>query len=268
MRSISGKERSLIGMVHIGALPGTPRAPLVPDVDVLAERAAAEAMKLEQSGFHAVMIENMHDVPYLKGQVGAEVVAAMTVIGVAVTCAVDIPCGIQILAAANKEAIAVAMACGMRFVRAEGFVFAQVADEGMIDGCAGELLRYRKAIGAERVQVWADIRKKHCSHAITADVDIAGCARAAEFCGADAVIVTGPHTGEPAAEDDLCAVRNAVALPVVVGSGVTAENIPISLEHVDGVIVGTSIKEGCDWRRPVDPEKARALATVFHEAGP
>ncbi|MFM8785597.1 MAG: BtpA/SgcQ family protein, partial [Phycisphaerales bacterium] len=81
-------------------------------------------------------------------------------------------------------------------MRVENFVFSHVADEGlMIEACAGPLLRHRRAIGADRVRVFADIKKKHASHAVTADVDIAGCARAAEFFLADGVIVTGTETG-------------------------------------------------------------------------
>jgi membrane complex biogenesis BtpA family protein len=268
MHSISGNSRSLIGMVHAGALPGTPRASRHTDVSTLADRAAAEAKELERCGFDAVMIENMHDVPYLKGTAGPEIVASMAVIGRAVTAAVGIPCGVQILAAANKEAVAVAQACGMRFVRVEGFTFAHVADEGIIDGCAGELLRFRRAIGADGVLVLADIRKKHSSHAITVDVDIAGCAKAAEFCGADGVIVTGSHTGEPAAAADLQAARGAVGIPVLVGSGATPETVAACLRHADAVIVGTAIKEQGDWRCPVDPDRARRFAESFHQGIP
>src|SRR5437879_11621759 len=106
--------------------------------------------------------------------------------------------GVQVPAAANREALAVALACGADFVRGEGFVFAHVADEGLIESSAGDLLRYRRAIGAGEVRVFADIKKKHAAHALTADVDLVETAHAAEFFLADAVIVTGPSTGRPA----------------------------------------------------------------------
>ena len=89
------------------------------------------------------------------------------------------------------------IAVGAAFVRVEGFVFAHVADEGLIESDAGALLRYRRAIGAEGVRVFADVKKKHSAHAITADVDLAETAHAAEFFLADGVIVTGAATGEP-----------------------------------------------------------------------
>src|SRR6266704_5621754 len=105
-----------------------------------------------------------------------------------------LPCGVQVLAGANLEAMAVAHAAGLDFIRAEGYAFAHVADEGIIQSSAGELLRFRKKIGANRVQVWADVKKKHSAHAITADVGIAETAAAVEFMRGDAVIVTGVAT--------------------------------------------------------------------------
>ena len=162
------------------------------------ERAAAEARIYQEHGFHGLMIENMHDRPYLKGAVGPEIVAAMTAIGREVRRATTLPLGVQVLAGANLEAMAVAHACGAAFVRAEGFVFAHVADEGIIESSAGRLLRYRKAIGADAVRVFVDIKKKHSAHAITSDVDLVETAHAAEFFLADGLIVTGVATGRAA----------------------------------------------------------------------
>src|SRR6185295_16139764 len=153
--------------------------------------------------FGALMIENMHDRPYAKRAVGPEIVAAMTAVGRAVRAAVELPLGVQVLAGANREALAVAQACGAAFIRAEGFVFAHVADEGMIESGAAELLRYRRHIGAEHVRIFVDIKKKHAAHAITADVSIAETARAAEFFLADGVVVTGAATGETTDPDEV-----------------------------------------------------------------
>ena len=103
----------------------------------------------------------MHDVPYVKSKVGHEITAAMTAICQSVKDETRLPCGVQILSGANKEAIAVANAARLDFVRVEGFVFAHVADEGLMESCAGELLRYRKMIGADNILVFTDIKKKH-----------------------------------------------------------------------------------------------------------
>ena len=104
----------------------------------------------------------------------------------------------QILAGANEEALAVAAMCGAQFVRAEGFVFSHVADEGlMAEASAAKLLRFRRSIGAEHIHVVADVKKKHSAHAITSDVSIAETVHAAEFFRVDGVIITGTSTASP-----------------------------------------------------------------------
>lgn len=250
-------------MLHLPALPGSPTAGRGDDFGRLVEQVVAEAELYRTAGFTGLMIENMHDRPYLRGAVGPETVAAMTVFGRAVRQAVPLPLGVQVLAAANREALAVALACGAEFVRVEGFVFAHVADEGLIESDAGSLLRYRAAIGAAHVRIIADIKKKHSSHALTADVDIAETARAAEFALADGLIVTGAATGRQASPADVAEAAAAVALPVLVGSGVSAENIG-QYPAASGFIVGSAVKRAGDWRGPLDPARARAIADAFH----
>jgi membrane complex biogenesis BtpA family protein len=249
--------RALIGVVHVGALPGTPGAR--EGVDAIVERAAEEARLYHAHGFHGVAIENMHDRPYLKGAVGPEIVAAMTAVGREVRRAMPLPLGVQVLAGANLEAMAVAAACGAAFIRAEGFVFAHVADEGIIESSAGRLLRYRRAIGADGVRVFADIKKKHAAHALTADVDLLETAHAAELFLVDGVIVTGIATGRAAAPAEVRAVAKAVGVPTLVGSGITADNVG-EYAAADGYIVGSWLKKGGDWTEPLDPLRLGALA--------
>ena len=172
------------------------------------------------------------------------------------------PLGVQILAGANREAIAVAHASGADFVRVEGFVFAHVADEGFIQSCAGDLLRYRRQIGAERVLVFADIKKKHSAHAITADVSIAETAEAAAFFQADGVIVTGASTGLPASPDEVETVARDVPMPVLVGSGITPENLP-RFASAHGFIVGSSVKRGGRWDGPLERARVEAVALAY-----
>jgi membrane complex biogenesis BtpA family protein len=257
----SAERPSVIGMVHVGALPGTPYN--TQELQSIVHHAVAEAEVLEAGGLDAVMIENMHDRPYLRSQVGPEIVAGMTAVGVAVRQAVSIPLGVQILAGANRQALAVAQACGASFVRVEGFVYAHVADEGLIaQADAGDLLRYRRAIGAQDVAVWADVKKKHSSHAITADVDLAETARTAEFFGADAVVITGTATGQPTAPQDVSVARQAVRVPIAVGSGITAENLAQYWASADAFIVGSSLKRDGVWSNPCEPARVRRLVEV------
>ncbi len=247
--------KPIIAMIHLGALPGTPAAKQ--SLREIEKQAVREAKLFREAGVDGLLIENMHDTPYLRGQVGPEIVAAMAIVARAVKDAAALPCGIQILAAANREALAVAHAAGLDFIRAEAFAFAHVADEGIIESSAAELLRYRRAIGAERVQVWTDVKKKHSSHAITADVSIGETAHAVEFMRGDAVIVTGAVTGDAPKPDDARAVKRATHLPVLLGSGVTAANIKTFLPEADGFIVGSEFKAGGHWAGAVDAKRVR-----------
>lgn len=253
------KPRSLIGMIHLRALPGTPRGKL--PIDQIVKLAAAEARLLADAGFDALLIENMHDAPYVIGPHDPVIVSAMTTAALAVRdAAPQLPLGIQVLARGEREALAIALATGASFIRCENFVFSHVADEGLMgDAAAGSLLRYRRSIGAEGIAVYADIQKKHAAHAITADVPIAEHAHAAEFFGADGLIVTGIATGRAASTDDLRAVKAATALPVLVGSGVTAATVRDVLKLADAAVVGSAIKRGGQWQNGVDPKRAAAV---------
>jgi len=255
-----GAPRALIGVVHVRALPATPSSR--EDVGAIAKAAVAEARVYAEAGYHGVTIENTHDPPYLKREVGPAIVAAVTAVGREVRRAVALPLGVQVLAGANRAALAVAHACGASFVRAEGLVFAHVADEGLIESDAGALLRYRRAIGADDVRVFVDVKKKHSAHAITADLDVVETAEAAEFFLADGVIVTGTATGRPTDPAEVRAVAEAVSIPTLVGSGVTADNVE-AYAAADALIVGSSVKRGGRWSNPIDRARVRALARAF-----
>lgn len=256
-------EKSIIGMVHVQALPGTPKNKYA--LAEICDIAVAEAKKYEKAGLDAVMIENMHDVPYLKVAVGPEITAAMAVVAKAIRDAVKLPLGIQILAGANKEALAVAKAANFQFIRAEGFVFGHVADEGYMDSCAGELMRYRKAIGAENIAVFTDIKKKHSSHAITSDVAIDETAHAAEFFLSDGVIITGSSTSKAVNLHELKSLKDKIHIPVLIGSGITADNIYEYWEFASVFIVGSYFKEEGYWKNSISVDRLNCFMEKVKE---
>ncbi len=247
-------------MVHVAALPGTPANQL--SMNDIVSKALSDAKLLKQGGVDAIMIENMHDRPYMNRKVGPEVVAAMTMVATALRREIDLPIGIQILAGANREALAVALAAGLDFIRAEGFIFGHLADEGLMNSDAGELLRYRKQIGVEHIKIYTDIKKKHSSHALSADVSIAEMAKAAAFFLSDGVIVTGSSTGEKAAVPDLLEVQKAVKIPVLIGSGINAQNLPDYWNMADVFIVGSSLKFDGKWENDVDPARVKEFMSI------
>lgn len=253
MTSLFSSPKPVVGVIHVGALPGTPRG--TRSVAELVRSARGEAKVYRECGVDGIYIENMHDVPYLKGEVGPEIVAAMTAIGTEVKNECQLPVGIQILAGANIEAMAVAHAAGLDFIRAEGFAYAHVADEGIIEASAARLLRYRKMIGAQRVQVWSDVKKKHSAHAITADVSLGETAETVEFMGADCVIVTGNATGHAPKVADVQEAKSHCHLAVFLGSGISENNIEQFCKEADGFIVGSSFKVDGLWSNTIDPTR-------------
>jgi hypothetical protein len=186
----------------------------------------------------------------------------MTAIGREVRREVPLPLGVQVLAGANREALAVALACGAAFIRAEAFVFGHVADEGWLEASAGPLLRARRAMGADEIAIFADIKKKHAAHAATADVSLVETAEAAAFNLADGVVVTGVATGLEADPAEVAAVAVAVAVPVLVGSGLTPSNLE-RYRTAHGFIVGSSVKHDGLWSNPLDPTRVKAMAAAF-----
>ena len=261
MNSIFTNPKPIIAVIHVGALPGTPRN--TQTVSELVESARREGKLYRECGVDAVMIENMHDVPYLRGEVGPEIVASMTVVGAAVKSESQLPVGLQILAGANVEAMAVAHAAELNFIRAEGYAYAHVADEGLIQSSAAKLLRYRRMIGATKVQVWTDVKKKHSAHAITADVSLGETAETVEFMGADCVIVTGSATGHAPLITDVQEAKAHCHLPVILGSGITPDNVNEFYNYADGFIVGSYFKVDGHWGNVVDPARVTAFVKVI-----
>jgi len=252
------ENAELIGMVHALALPGAPAHRH--SMSEIRAHALEDARRLLAGGCDRLLIENMHDTPYVKGTVAPETVAAMALV-VSDVVALGAPVGIQLLAGANRQALGIAVAAGASFLRVEGFAFAHVADEGWMDACAGELLRARRALGSS-VTLHADIMKKHAAHAVTADLSLSDWAEAAAFCGADGVVVTGKHTGHPTDLQDVVSAKRA-GIPVWVGSGVTPANAGPLAEVAAALIVGSYLKEDGDWRRPVDEARVRAVALAM-----
>jgi uncharacterized protein len=153
------------------------------------------------------------------------------------------PIGVQMLEAANVTSLEIAAAADLDFIRVEAYVFAHVGGSGIINGSAGKILRRRKELETEHVKVFADVKKKHGSHSLTIDLDIKDEIMQAEFFLVDGVIVTSQFTGVNPDKKDLMKAKQATKLPVLIGSGMTAENIQEFLPLADGFIVGSYFRK-------------------------
>lgn len=260
--NIFQKGKVAIGVIHCPALPGAPRYDGVA-IDAVYDRAMADAEAYARGGIDGLIIENHGDIPFLRPEaIGPETVTAMAVITDRVRRQVGLPLGINVLANAPLPALAVAKAGGARFIRVNQWANAYVANEGLIEGDAARALRYRAAIRAEDVAIFADSHVKHGAHAIVADRSLAELTRDLEFFDADAIIATGQRTGDAADLGELEGIGRATELPVLVGSGVTPANVADILQRADGVIIGSSLKQGGVWWHPVEQARVASFMEI------
>lgn len=262
-----GRRGALIGMIHLRPLPGSPRFRPNEGVEATYEQALREGRMLQSAGFDGLIVENGWDVPFVPpDRVGHETSAAMAIALRLLRDELRIPIGVNCLANAVEASIAIAAAGGGAFVRANQWVNAYVANEGLLNGRAGEVTRYRRAIGADEVRIWADVLVKLGSHALTADRPLAEQARDLDWFDADAVIVTGRRLADPPIFDDVVEVRSATDLAVVIGSGVTPENLGQLLSVADAAIVGSALKDGGVWWGEMSVDAVQRIAAAREAA--
>jgi membrane complex biogenesis BtpA family protein len=251
-------EFTVAGMVHLPPLPGAPG--FDGDRDALRARALADAETLVAGGVDAVVVENFGDAPFYPASVPKHVVAEMTALVGAVTDAVDVPVGVNVLRNDAEAAVSVAAATAADFVRVNVHVGARVTDQGIVEGQAHETLRLRERLDAD-VDILADVDVKHS--APLADRDLADEARETLERGrGDALVVSGSGTGvetDHSALERVAPVCETLGAPLVVGSGVTPGTVAGYLDVADAVVVGTALKEGREPTNPVDEARVRAL---------
>lgn len=246
----------IIGVVHLKPLPGSPG--FEGDPDAVYSAAAQDAEALCIGGVDALIVENFGDTPFLPTAVEPHTVAIMTSVIQQLSKNVEIPIGVNVLRNDGMAALGIALATGASFVRVNVFIGATVTDQGIIEGRAHELLRYRGALQSE-TRILADVHVKHGRP--LAHGSIVDAAKDAWHRGhADGVIVTGSGTGVSTDQSELEKVRNAVPDAfLLAGSGVTLETAPKILRFSDAAIVGTSLKMGGDVHAPVDRERVVKL---------
>jgi membrane complex biogenesis BtpA family protein len=269
LKTLFASARPIIGVIHLHPLPGAPRY-VGDDLREVYAAAVRDAKTLAAGGVDGIIIENASDIPFRRPEnIGPETVAALTAACLEVRNAVDTPIGITCVANGVIPGLAVAKAVGARWVRANQWVNAYVANEGFLNGPAPEAMRYRAHIGAQDVFIFADVHVKFGAHAITADRSIAEQATDAEWFDADVLIASGTRTGSPTQPDEVTAVRDGTNLPVIVGSGLSPDQVPTLFQVADGAIIGQWLKKDGVWWNPVDPRRVdqlmAAVAAVIKE---
>ena len=253
--------KPIIGMLHAPPLPGSPRYGA--DWEAVIRAVLVDAETLVDAGFHALMLENFGDAPFFPRRVPAETVAAMTRLAAEVARRFDVPLGINVLRNDGESALAIAATVGAAFIRVNVLCGARVTDQGLIEGIAHDLLRLRRRLGADAVQVLADVDVKHSAPLATRPIE-----EAVEDTigrgGADAIIVSGTATGMPINRDHLDAARIAAGETMLyVGSGVTPLSLPELWPYADGFIVGTALKQDGVTTNAADSDRARELMAAY-----
>lgn len=252
---VFGEVKPLIAMIHLMALPGSPKARPIGEV---CSTARSEAETLAGLGFDALMVENYGDLPFLPDRVEEHTVVAMTLAVREITGSVRVPIGVNVLRNDPLSALAIAHLTGGRFIRVNVHTGVRNTDQGVIEGRAHETLRYRNHLGSKAL-ILADVAVKHSRSADGMSLEES--AREIAYRGlADALIVTGSATGSETSLDDVRAVRSAVPdHPVIIGSGARPENIADLLDLADGVIVGSSLRRDGTAGLPVDRARAERV---------
>lgn len=258
--------KQLVGVIHLPPLPGSPRSTL--SAAACAESAAADAQALAGAGYDAIIVENFGDAPFFAGAVPPITIAAMTVCALAVRAAApSVALGINVLRNDGAAALAVAAATGARFVRVNVLTGARVTDQGVIEGEAANLLRLRRALGAEEVAIWADVDVKHSSPLGTPRSIAQEVEDTTKRALAAAVLVTGEGTAKGVDVEKLAAVKQAAgSSPVLVASGATIATLAELGKHADGVIVGSALRGGGIPGGAVDPARAVEFAKAFRQS--
>ncbi len=247
--------RPLVGVVHLEPLPGSPRSRL--PVERILELARRDGAAWARGGATALLVENHGDAPFAKDDAGPAAIAALAVVAAELRRRIDLPLGVNVLRNDARGALAVAAAAGAGFIRVNVLTGAMETDQGIVEGRAHDVLRYRAALGA-RVEIWADVYVKHAAP-LRRGTPAQDAMDAAGRGGADVLLVTGEGTGRAADPARLAAVKRAVPrVPVYVASGMTPANAA-AFRLADGFVVGTWAKV----RGRVDARRVRELARAL-----
>ena len=251
-----------IGVIHLLPLPTSPR--WQGDLKAIISRAEQEATALAAGGMHGLIVENFFDAPFPKSQVDPVVVSAMTVVVQRLSQLVPLPIGVNVLRNDARSAIAIAACTGASFIRVNVLTGVMATDQGLIEGQAHDLLRYRRELGAD-VKIFADVLVKHAQPLGEPDVKTA-VQETIQRGLADGVILSGGMPGSPPSLADLTMAKAAAGeTPVLIGSGASLDNISQLIRAADGAIVSSSLKRKGDIQQPIDPIRARQFVTALSQ---
>lgn len=233
-----------------------------PGLTKFIEKAKKDLKALEAGGAHAALIENDGDSP-CKVYGEADVIVPMTIVAHELAKIAKIPLGVEVLLNDPKASLAIAKTAGLHFIRTDYFVDKMIRKEyGEFKIDPRGLMEYKKQIGAEAIQIFADIQVKYATM-IDQKKTISQSIKEAIKEGANGVIISGSITGEQPLVNDVKEAKQTAKgkIPVIIGSGFSQNNARELFDWADWAIVGTSIKTG----EHVDEKKVKRLIKVINK---
>lgn len=250
---VFGAKKPVIGMVHLGALPGAPLHDATAGLDGLVSAARSDLAALQAAGFDAVMFGNENDRPYEFAVDTASTATMAYVIG-CLRPEINVPFGVNVLWD-PMSTVALGAATGATFVR-EIFTGTYASDMGPWTPDAGQAMRYRDRLGRPDLAMLYNVSAEFADSLDRRP--LADRARSAVFSSIpDAVLVSGQITGEAARMEDLEAVKAVLPdTPVLANTGVKHATVSETLRIADGCVVGSALKVNGDTWKAVDPDRA------------
>jgi membrane complex biogenesis BtpA family protein len=260
--TLFGTKKPIIGMIHLRPLPGSPLYNNT-GLGTVIDEALEEATIQLENGINALNIENYNDMSYFPDAAPAETVASMAIVAHEIRKAFP-KAVLGICTLSDPVAgLAIAHSIKAQFIRATFFTEASVDVSGLVLRRPHEILRFRKFLDPS-IMIFADVHIKHSAPLAVRPIEES--AYDAAYFLADAVIVSGKHTGFPTNIEDVKKVRAVLPdFPILVGSGANKESIKELFRYASGAIVGTSLKRDGKSENPVDEQRVKDLMKATEE---
>jgi membrane complex biogenesis BtpA family protein len=251
-------RKPVIACVHLLPLPGAPR--YQGNMRPVYDTALADVAIFQRYPIDGLIVENFRDVPFYPHQLPPETVAALAAVTREIVGVARVPVGVNALRHDAQAALAVATASQAAFIRVNVHMGAVISDQGILQGMSHATLRLRAALRST-VLIFADVGVKHAMplgnyHLELETRDLT------ERGMVDAIIVSGERTGAETSLNDIALVRQHTALPVLLGSGATPDNLPRVYDRVDGLIVGSTFKTDGQAENMVEESRVKAFTAA------
>lgn len=198
--------------------------------------AVANARVFAEAG---VPLIKLQDQTRTTGAAAPDTLAMMASLGRLIRAEVPkLRLGIIVEAHDPLAALSVAHAAGAEFVRLKVFVGGAMTSEGSRNGLGAEAVQYRARLDRHDIAILADIHDRTARP--MSDESQPFAANWAAKVGADGLIITGASFSDTL--ERISAVRDAVpGRPILIGGGVTDDNVTEALAVSDGVVVSSAL---------------------------